>query len=94
MRSALKGVCSSAFFSIDDPEAIRAAQTVEKITRSIKELAEAAHRDLSSVSRDVAKLASLGLVHVIEVSNAGHDVKKIIQPVAARIEVKADLLLE
>lgn len=59
--------------------------------RSISELAIAAHRDPSAVSKDVAKLVDLGLVTVVIESNAGHGVKKIVRPVAQNIEISAVL---
>lgn len=57
--------------------------------RSISELAVAAHRDPSAVSKDIAKLVDLGLVSVVIESNAGHGVKKIVRPVAENIEISA-----
>jgi len=60
--------------------------------RSISELAIAAHRDPSAVSKDVAKLVDLGLVHIVIESNAGHGVKKIVRPVAENIEISATVL--
>jgi predicted transcriptional regulator len=60
--------------------------------RSIAELAAAAHRDRSAVSKDIAKLVDLGLVHVVVESNAGHGVKKIVRPVAENIEISAAIV--
>jgi predicted transcriptional regulator len=60
--------------------------------RSIAELAAAADRDPSSVSKDIAKLVDLGLVTVVPESNAGHGVKKIVRPVAQNIEITATVL--
>lgn len=60
--------------------------------RSITELAAAARRDPSSVSKDIAKLADLGLVHVVVESNSGHGIKKIVRPVAENIEISASIL--
>jgi predicted transcriptional regulator len=60
--------------------------------RSIAELAVAARRDPSAVSKDIAKLVDLGLVSVIIESNAGHGVKKIVRPVAENIEISAAIL--
>ena len=59
---------------------------------SIAELAVAAHRDPSAVSKDVAKLVDLGLVSVVIETNAGHGVKKIVRPVAENIEISAAIL--
>lgn len=60
--------------------------------RSIAELAVAAHRDPSAVSKDIAKLADLGLVHIVIESNAGHGIKKIVRPAAENIEISAVVL--
>lgn len=59
---------------------------------SIGELAVAARRDPSTVSKDVAKLVDLGLVNVVIETNAGHGVKKIVRPVAENIEIHAVVL--
>lgn len=60
--------------------------------RSIAELAVAAHRDPSAVSKDIAKLVDLGLVTVVVQTNVGHGVKKIVRPVAENIEIRATVL--
>ena len=59
--------------------------------RSIADLATAAHRDPSAVSRDVAKLSKLGLVRVEVVPNEGHGQKKIVTPVATTISINASI---
>jgi predicted transcriptional regulator len=60
--------------------------------RSIAELAVAAGRDPSAVSKDIAKLVDLGLVSVVVQPNAGHGLKKIVRPVAENIEIRAAVL--
>lgn len=60
--------------------------------RSIAELAVAARRDPSAVSKDIAKLVDLGLVSVVVETNAGHGLKKIVRPVAENIEIRAAVL--
>lgn len=67
-------------------ELLRLSQTGN---RSIAELAAAAHRDPSAVSKDIAKLVELGLVSVVVEINAGHGVKKIVRPLAENIEIRA-----
>lgn len=54
---------------------------------SISELASAARRDPSAVSKDVAKLEAFGVVTVFTEPNAGHGVKKIVIPVAEKIDL-------
>lgn len=58
---------------------------------SIAELASAAHRDPSAVSKDIAKLVDLGLVTVVVETNVGHGMKKIVRPVAKNIEIRSVL---
>jgi predicted transcriptional regulator len=60
--------------------------------RSISDLAIATRRDPSAVSRDIAKLVDLGLVNLVIQSNAGHGVKKIVRPIAEKIEISAAVL--
>lgn len=60
--------------------------------RSITELATAARRDPSAVSKDIAKLVDLGLVHVVIENNAGHGIKKVVRPAAENIEISASIL--
>jgi len=62
-----------------------------KRRRSINDLATAAHREPSAVSRDIAKLQKLGLVRVDVVVNPGHGQMKVVTPVATRISINADL---
>lgn len=62
-----------------------------KRRRSINDLATAAHREPSAVSRDIAKLQKLGLVRVDVVANPGHGRMKMVTPVATSISINADL---
>lgn len=55
---------------------------------SIADLALAARRDPSSVSKDVGRLSQLGLLKVALVPNAGHGLKKIVTPVATTISIQ------
>lgn len=61
--------------------------------RSIADLATAAHRDHSAVSKDVAKLSRLGLVKIEIVRNDGHGQKKIVTPVATTISINASIAM-
>jgi predicted transcriptional regulator len=56
---------------------------------SIADLALAAQRNPSAVSRDIAKLSDLGLVNVESVSNDGHGRKKVVSSVAREITISA-----
>lgn len=56
---------------------------------SIADLALAAQRNPSAVSRDIAKLSDLGLVSVESVSNDGHGRKKVVSSVAREITISA-----
>ena len=58
-------------------------------SRSIAELAAAAGRDTSAVSKDIAKLKNLGLVTVVDTPNAGHGVKRMVTPIAQSILIQA-----
>ena len=73
------------------PKRFALLRLVVKERRSISELAEAAHREQSAVSKDVARLKKLGLIRVEEVSNAGHGRKKMVIPVAHTISINANL---
>jgi len=72
------------------PKRVELLRAAIKKARSISELADAVHREQSAVSKDVARLAKLGLVRVDEVSNAGHGRKKIVVPVAESISINAN----
>ena len=79
----------SYFLETLAPKRFELLQLSKTGTRSITELAVAAHRDPSAVSKDIAKLVNLGLVSVVVETNAGHGVKKIVRPVAENIEIRA-----
>jgi predicted transcriptional regulator len=81
-----------AFMTVLTPKRFELLRLSKSGTRSIAELAAAAQRDPSAVSKDIAKLADLGLVHVIVESNAGHGIKKIVRPAAENIEISAFVL--
>ena len=77
------------FLSQLTPKRFELLRLASKGRRSIADLATAAHRDQSAVSRDVAKLSQLGLVKVEVVTNEGHGRKKIVMPVATTISINA-----
>lgn len=79
------------FLSQLTPKRFELLRLASKGRLSTAELATAAHRDQSAVSRDVAKLNQLGLVEVEVVTNEGHGRKKIVLPVAATISINASI---
>lgn len=81
------------FLSQLTPKRFELLRLASKGGRSIADLAAAAHRDQSAVSRDVAKLSRLGLVKVEAVRNDGHGQKKIVTPVASTISISASIAL-
>ncbi|RZT08181.1 regulatory protein, arsR family [Duganella sp. CF402] len=80
------------FMAVLTPKRFELLRLARSGKRSISELAAAARRDPSAVSKDIAKLAELGLVGVVIENNAGHGVKKIVRPVAENIEISAAIL--
>lgn len=80
------------FLSQLTPKRFELLRLASKGRRSIADLATAAHRDQSAVSRDVAKLSKLGLVKVELVPNEGHGRKKIVMPVATTISINASIV--
>lgn len=79
------------FLSQLTPKRFELLRLASKGRRSISDLATAAHRDQSAVSRDVTKLSKLGLVRVEVVPNDGHGNKKIVMPVATAISINASI---
>lgn len=73
------------------PKRFELLRLASKGEQSISDLAIAAHRDPSAVSRDVAKLSALGLIRVEVVANEGHGQKKIVKPVARTISINASI---
>lgn len=73
------------------PKRFEILRLTSKGRLSIAELANAASRAHSAVSRDVSKLTALGLVKVETVSNKGHGVKKIVLPTANTISISASI---
>lgn len=80
------------FMEVLTPKRFELLRLSKSGTHSISELASVARRDPSAVSRDIAKLVELGLVHIVVESNPGHGVKKIVRPAAENIEISAAAL--
>jgi predicted transcriptional regulator len=81
------------FLSQLTPKRFELLRLASKGARSITDLAVAAHRDPSAVSKDVAKLTKLGLVRVETVQNDGHGKKKIVSPAATTISINASIAM-
>ena len=79
------------FLSQLTPKRFELLRLAIKGKKSIAELAMAAHRDPSAVSKDIARLSQLGLVKVESIANAGHGQKKIVSPVASTISIQANI---
>jgi len=73
------------------PKRFELLRIASKGRHSIADLAIAAHRNPSAVSRDVSKLSALGLVKVESVINEGHGQKKVVMPVASTISINASI---
>jgi predicted transcriptional regulator len=73
------------------PRRFELLRLASKGRKSIADLALAARRDPSAVSRDVSKLSELGLVKVEAVVNEGHGRKKVVTPVAKTISISASI---
>jgi predicted transcriptional regulator len=80
------------FLSQLTPRRFELLRLASKGRHSIADLATAAHRDQSAVSRDVTMLSKLGLVKVEVVANAGHGRKKIVMPIATTISINAAIV--
>jgi predicted transcriptional regulator len=68
---------------------IRLCQVARKKRLSISALAEELGRNRGSVTRDVNKLKSFGLIRLREQVNPGHGVVQIVEPVAQKFEMRA-----
>lgn len=81
------------FLSQLTPKRFELLRLASKGGRSIADLAAAAHRDPSAVSKDVSRLSKLGLIKVELVQNDGHGQKKIVSPVATTISINASIAI-
>jgi len=70
---------------------VRLYQVVRKKRLSITALAAELGRNRGSVTRDVNKLLSFGLLRLREQVNPGHGVVQIVEPVAKRFEMRIAL---
>jgi predicted transcriptional regulator len=79
------------FLSQLTPKRFELLRLASKGGRSIADLAAAAHRDPSAVSKDVVRLSKLGLVRVDTVQNDGHGLKKVVTTIATTISINASI---
>jgi predicted transcriptional regulator len=70
---------------------IRLCQVARKKRLSISALAQELGRNRGSVTRDVNKLKTHGLIRLREQINPGHGVVQIVEPVAQKFDVRAAL---
>jgi predicted transcriptional regulator len=70
-------------------ERMRLLETTRKRAFSVSGLAAELGRDPKSVRRDVLKLVQVGVLRTREQINPGHGRVKIVEPVAARVEMRA-----
>lgn len=70
-------------------ERMRLLEATRKQAFSVTGLAAALGRDPKSVRRDVLKLVQVGVLRTREEINPGHGRVKIVEPVAARVEMRA-----
>ena len=78
-------------FELMTAQRMRLFQTARKKKLSISALAEELGRNRGSVTRDVNKLKQFGLIRLREQVNPGHGVVQIVEPVAKKIEMRAEL---
>ena len=73
------------------PERVRLCQVARKKRLSISALAAELGRNRGSVTRDVNKLKQFGLLRLREEINPGHGMVQIVEPVAAKFDMRASL---
>lgn len=88
----MNGYEFSYFLETLTPKRLELLKIASKGEKSITELAQAANRNHSAVSKDVAKLEGLGLLNTEMVSNMGHGIKKVVRLVSSRILLSASLV--
>ncbi|MGA3101951.1 MAG: helix-turn-helix domain-containing protein [Terracidiphilus sp.] len=78
-------------FELMTVQRLRLFQTARKKKLSISALAVELGRNRGSVTRDVNKLKQFGLIRLREETNRGHGIVQIVEPVAKKIEMRAEL---
>ena len=72
-------------------ERVRVIHAVRKKPARVSELAVTLGRDRKAVRRDVSLLESFGLISAREEVNPGHGRRKIIEPLAAKYQLVANI---
>lgn len=70
---------------------LRLVEAARKRRHSVSSLAAVLRRDPKSVRRDVVKLEKVGMLRTYEVINPGHGRVRIVEPIAAKVELRASL---
>ena len=71
-------------------ERVRLCEVAREEPRSVSALAEALGRDRRAVTRDVKRLAELGLLKLTRRSNPGHGRMTVVEAAAERFELRAE----
>lgn len=78
-------------FELMTVQRLRLFQTARKKRLSISALAVELGRNRGAVTRDVNKLKQFGLIRLREEINPGHGIVQVVEPVAKKIEMRAEL---
>ncbi len=95
-REAIEPEMNIGFATVNDlleclsRERVRLCEVARQEPRSVTALAEALGRNRRAVTRDVQRLAELGLLRLRKQSNPGHGQVTMVEPVADRFELRAE----
>ena len=78
-------------FELMTVQRLRLFQTARKKKLSISARAVELGRNRGAVTRDVNKLKQFGLIRLREEINPGHGIVQVVEPVAKKIEMRAEL---
>lgn len=78
-------------FELMSAQRLRLLQAARRKKLSISALAQELGRNRGSVTRDVNKLKQFGLIRLREQANPGHGIVQIVEPIAKKIELRAEL---
>lgn len=70
---------------------LRIMEAARRRKHSVSSLATALRRDPKSVRRDVVKLEQAGILRTHEEINPGHGRVRIVEPIAAKVELRTSL---